>query len=171
MGEPAPVSAAPRVRLRPITAADAESVNSWLPEAVAAIHGRGTIPDPSLSLEALIEAWDHVLPAGTAFVGELSGGLAVGLLRARTSNPARLVIDALTVRADQRNLGYGQEMVFALEESFEQVGAKVYVGVPRSNGLAIYFWLRTGYRPLYPPRAEWPDDPDPALFWMTRERT
>jgi ribosomal protein S18 acetylase RimI-like enzyme len=170
MSDPVPVSAAPRVRLRPITA-DGESVNPWLPEAVAAIQGRGTAPDSTLSLDALLEAWDRTLPAGATFIGERSDGLTVGLLRARTSDRERLVIDALTVRADRRNLGHGQEMVCALEETFGQMGGMVYAGVPRTNGLAIYFWLRTGYRPLYPPPSDWPDDLDRSRFWMQRRLT
>lgn len=168
MGETVSVPTALRVHLRPVTLADAEAVDPWLPEAVAAIQGRGAALDPSLTLGMLLERWDRTYPAGDTMLGERSDGLPVGLLRARTSEPARLVIDALTVRADRRNLGYGQEMVFALENASGRAGGKVLVGVPRTNGLAIYFWLRTGYRPLYPVRAGWPDDLDPSLFWMER---
>jgi GNAT superfamily N-acetyltransferase len=147
---------------------DAASLEPWLAEAVAAIQGRGSLPDDGLTLAALLARWERTYPAGETLVGVLAEGGVIGLLRARVTEPSRLIIDALTVRADRRNLGYGQDMVFALEESRGRAGGVVLAGVPPRNGLAIYFWLRTGYRPLYPRPRFWFPELDPALFWMER---
>jgi hypothetical protein len=49
----------------------------------------------------------------------------------------------------------------------------VYAGIPEGRGLAVYFWLRLGYRPIS--SAEAPDAPlglgaesRPGI-WMVRE--
>jgi GNAT superfamily N-acetyltransferase len=158
-----------RLHLRPVSANDAPALFPWLVEAAAAVHGRGVPAQPDLTLDALLSDWDRAYPPGETLAGVLADGTVVGLLRAREPDTERLIVDALTVRAELRNRGYGQEMVFALEESWETPGGAVYAGVPRGNGLAIYFWLRTGYRPLYPAQ-HLPAEMNPALFWMTRRR-
>jgi GNAT superfamily N-acetyltransferase len=79
--------------------------------------------------------------------------------------PRTLEILALAVRRPLRNLGYGAEAVEELEQQ-EPAGAYL-AAVPRTNGLAIYFWLRVGYRPL---RVEEDRERarDPATLWMHR---
>jgi GNAT superfamily N-acetyltransferase len=167
----APASSLPglRVRLRPLTDADDESISPWLSEAVAAVSGRGTERVPDLALRAALRLWDERYPPGETLAGALQGGDVIGLLRVREAATPGLIIDALSVRADRRNLGYGQEIVFALEEVRGAPSRVALAGVPRTNGLAIYFWLRTGYRPLFPV----PDDLSPALdharLWMMRQ--
>ncbi|MER3420890.1 MAG: hypothetical protein C4290_10355, partial [Chloroflexota bacterium] len=68
--------------------------------------------------------------------------------RLRAASLGRILIEVLAVRADRRNLGYGLEMVMAVEAGWS--GRVALAQVPRENGLAVYFWLRTGYRPFYP---------------------
>jgi hypothetical protein len=74
-----------------------------------------------------------------------------------------VVIDALAIRAGLRNLGYGAEAVYCLEATYPD--AQVYAAIPRFNGLALYFWLRVGYRPV---RLD--EDPamvhDPRRLWV-----
>jgi hypothetical protein len=62
------------------------------------------------------------------------------------AGPKDLQIDALAVRRDLRNLGHGVEAVARLEE--QHAKTTVYAPIPRTNGLALYFWLRAGYRPV-----------------------
>lgn len=158
-----------RISLRLPTPADAAAVAPWLPEAAAAVHGRGTAPVNGLALGELLGQWDDRYPPGQTLIAIMGGGEPVGLARVRDTGPARLVIDALTVRADARNLGYGQEVVYALEAAWPAAEVAA-AGVPRANGLAVYFWLRTGYHPLYPRDGNQPADLDPALLWMVRRR-
>lgn len=160
-----------RVTLRPARPSDGVAVQPWLAEAVAAIQGRGAPADAALTLDSVLAAWDAGYPPGETLIGMLADGAPVGLLRVRAGVPGRLVIDALTVRGSARNLGYGQEMVIALERRVGAAGVRAAAGVPRSNGLAIYFWLRAGYHPLYPLPAETPPEMDRAMLWMVRELT
>ncbi len=157
-----------RITLRSPIESDAAPVAPWLPEAVAAVQGRGTAAQPALALDALLAQWDAAYPTGKTLIGALPDGGSVGLVRVRDTEPERLVIDALTVRADARNLGHGQEIVFALEEE-RLAGQMAAAGVPRTNGLAVYFWLRVGYHPLYPRDGGRLADLDPVRLWMVRE--
>lgn len=152
-----------RVHIRLPTLADQAAIQPWLPEAVAAVRGRDAAPDPTLTLPEAMARWDAELPSGDVWLAHLAGGELIGVARVRTG-PA-LVVDALAVRRDARNLGYGQEFVFALEQ---RTGAATgFAGVPRANGLAVYFWLRAGYHPSYPARGDEPPASDSRL-WMRR---
>jgi hypothetical protein len=116
-GKHSQTTSAPRISLRPPAPGDEDAVAAWLGEAVAAVQGRGTAVDGALTLEALGQRWNEAYPAGETLVAQLQDGSLVGLARVRQAVRGRLVIDALTVRADARNLGYGLEMVIALEEA------------------------------------------------------
>jgi ribosomal protein S18 acetylase RimI-like enzyme len=48
-----------------------------------------------------------------------------------------------------RRLGLGQDAVRLFEEAATRRGVRTFrATVDSSNGLALYFWLRLGYRPL-----------------------
>ncbi len=158
-----------RLRLRPQVEADADTVAPWLPEAVAAMLGRGAAPRAGLTLSTLLHEWNVVYPAGQTLIGETATGEPAGLLRARAPVDGQLVIDALTVNARVRNLGYGQEMVMAVERESGVGIVRILAGVPPTNGLAVYFWLRAGFHPLYPRVTAESSGLDPALLWMVRD--
>jgi ribosomal protein S18 acetylase RimI-like enzyme len=141
-------------------------VAAWLAEAAAAVEGRGAAATVR-TLDELRRAWDQAYPPGETLVATRDDGVPVALARVRAT-PGRLVIDALTVRADARNRGHGQAIVFLLERARAAPGSLAAAGVPRTNGLAVYFWLRAGYRPLYPRPADAPSDLDPSRLWMVR---
>lgn len=154
-----------RVRVRSPQPDDEAALRLWLAEAVAAVQGRDAVPEPGLTLAAAIDRWDAVLPAGQVWLALLPDGSPVGLARVRRSNGGPLIVDALAVRRDARNLGYGQEFVIALEQGHGTTLS--FAGVPRTNGLAVYFWLRAGYRPSFPPLGDEPAVPEGRL-WMRR---
>jgi hypothetical protein len=77
-----------------------------------------------------------------------------------------LRIEGLAIAATERNLGYGAEAVYELENRYP--GVRLLAGVPLTNGLAIYFWLRVGYRPLFP--ETFPLMPDGSRFFDESER-
>jgi GNAT superfamily N-acetyltransferase len=155
----------PRVRLRPPRAEDGAQVDPWLPEAIAAIAGRAQ-PIASLTLCDLVCRWQAEHPSARTLLGELADGLVVGIMRLRDAGRGRLLMEALAVRADRRNLGYGLEMVMAAETGWP--GRLALARVPRANGLALYFWLRAGYRPFYPFTGPDAEDLDPVPLWMAR---
>ncbi len=162
------MSAAPRVVVRHVEGEDRHRPLPWLAEAVAAIAGRGTPPEEIHTLDGLCIAWDRRYPSGATLLGTLADGEPLGVMRLRERLDGRLVIDALAVRADQRNLGYGQELVIVAEEQHGDATALAAAGVPRNNGLAVYFWLRAGYRPAFPDTDRLAAVLGPQRLWMTR---
>ena len=158
----------PRVALRPLLPADNADVDPWLQDAMAAVDGVKPSADTPASLAALGPHVNARWPGATVEAVIVEASVA-GLLvwrparpRPRVSQPA-FAIEALTVRAGLRNRGYGAEAVYCLEAAHP--GARVKAAVPRFNGLAIYFWLRVGYRPVrIDEDAALAQDPD--RLWM-----
>ncbi len=75
----------------------------------------------------------------------------IGLLDYRLGEPepGRLAIGFIAVAKGYRGWGYGSEAVRLLEaEAARRWGAQGFrAGADMRNGLALYFWLRLGYRP------------------------
>ena len=157
-----------RVRPRPTTAADTSVVSGWLPEAAAAISGRGSPVDPCLTLPQLLDEWRIRYPncAGVALEHD---GAPVGLAIIERGADGLLLIHALTMARPYRDRGLGHEAVMALERSFAGPGAIAAAGVPHSNGLSIYFWLRCGYRPDFPRGICTPALPVDGRSWLWRQ--
>lgn len=70
--------------------------------------------------------------------GELGGFLAT------VTDSRRLVVAAIALWPRLRGWGYGSEAVGLLERAAERPLAALAAS---ANGLALYFWLRLGYRP------------------------
>lgn len=81
--------------------------------------------------------------------------------------PGAARINLLAVTPDKRRLGIGGRAAIALEKRLARTSKRVYVAVPSTIGLALYFWLRLGYRPLT--QREWPAPPEGTSAWMVRE--
>lgn len=157
-----------RVALRPFAPEDAALVEPWLAEAWAAVDGGRARAGASLSLAGLrrliAERWPGAEFA--AIAGREGAPLGFIAWRSAPATAASgIAILAIAVDAARRNLGLGGEAVQALEGLWP--GARYLAAIPRGNGLAVYFWLRTGYRPV---RAA--DDTararDPENLWMVR---
>ena len=157
-----------RVALRPFAPEDAALVEPWLAEAWAAVGGGRARAGAPLSLDGLrrliAERWpgaEFAAIAGRegAPLGFIAWRSATAAARAETE------ILAIAVEAARRNVGLGGEAIQALERL--RPGDGYLAAVPRANGLAVYFWLRTGYRPVRADenaaRAR-----DETVFWMVR---
>jgi len=159
--------ARPRVALRPIERADDAAMRSWLASAYAAVDGERPANLPELGLRDFGAAISRRWPEAHCFA-VMSEGDPIGFLIARSGAGAEqpeTAILALAIRADRRNLGYGGEAVMVLEEA--RPGDRFAAAIPRANGLAVYFWLRTGYRPVTVDEdALRAGDPD--HLWMVR---
>lgn len=162
-----------RVALRAFAHRDDQSLAGWLPEAVAAIDGvkAGGAMLPA-DVEGLLCWVERRWSGAITQVVIVDDDIPVGLIAWRDAEPpARsdpspvVIIAALATRADARNRGCGAEAVEWLERA--RPGARFYAPVPRTNGLAIYFWLHAGYRPVT--EDDQPDlVRDPTYLWMTR---
>lgn len=150
-----------RVMLRPPKRDDAHAIAPWFAETWRDVRGLTarsavTPPDPEEWLAAgaddgtvrLIEVEDEPLGfVRYAFVG------------------GDCLLHELGVRPQRRNLGFGSEAVFAVEQSAAKAGrGRGIAPVPLANGLAIYFWLRIGYCPRYPG-----GEPPPGFTLMARD--
>ncbi len=123
--------------------------------------------------------WLEVTPGTGAGEGSDAGGHVsratiwragppgpIGELRWRIGWPGEglAAVEALELAADEQGWGYGPEAVLRLEDRLKENGVKgVAVGVDREDGLALFFWLRLGYRSM--PAGESPAD---GRFWMVR---
>lgn len=142
------------MRLRPLRTADVPSLAAWLPRAAA---------------DAGCDRWasDDALRAATGREGALADDQCFLAYETGLPQPETANIEFLAVAPDRRRLGIGSRAALALEERLRGSVTGIYVIVPAHLGLAFYFWLRLGYRPLT--QAEWPARPEqgPAV-WMLR---
>ena len=144
--------------LRPIRTSDLETLASWLPHT-AAEAGCERWADEAALIDAI--ASKPVLVDGAnpteSFVAYETG--------APERNAVQVVF--LAVAPGRRRVGSGSGAVLALERRLARSARRCYVQVPARLGLAPYFWLRLGYRPLT--QAEWPRLPAEApAVWMAR---
>lgn len=137
-------SATPDAGLRLVAAATVapETVAPWFAEAWAAMYAPGTLAeDPAPA------AWLSGDGAGTEERRVIVVAEApLGFLAFRRDD-GMLVLTALAVSAAARNRGLGSQAVWVLEAELGTRETRALF--PASNGYAFYFWLRTGYRPLF----------------------
>lgn len=60
-----------------------------------------------------------------------------------------LAIRALCVDAESRGYGAGSEAARLVIEGAERAGYGLRAWAPPERGLAVYFWFRMGFRPLF----------------------
>jgi len=151
-----------RIRLSPLTK-DALIEMTWL--------------EAALSPEWTMADFEVARSRSEGILVSDADGAAIGLalLGRDFPSPGDATILMLAVDPARRYRGLGGEAGLAVEAlARAQLGAsRVYVGVPEGRGLAVYFWLRLGFRPLGV--AEAPDVPlgltsesKPGI-WMLRE--
>jgi GNAT superfamily N-acetyltransferase len=152
-----------RLRLSRLDATQIEPM-TWLEAALS--------PDWSLDdLRRAVEAGDGVLIADVV-TGE-SIGVAVALLDVPATGAAS--VPFIAIAPARRFRGLGGEAGLALERHLrsEHGVTSVYAPAPDGRGLAVYFWLRLGYRPLSAAEGPGPlaglgAEPRPGI-WMVRD--
>jgi GNAT superfamily N-acetyltransferase len=144
------------------------------PDALAAMAGwleAALAPEWTLtSLEAAVVSGDGVL------VND-SDGSAIGLAIVLRDVPSAscATVPFLSIEPDRRFRGLGGEAGLALDRWLRSKGYdKVYAPIPDGRGLAVYFWLRLGFRPLTKPESPGPligltSESKPGI-WMLRDR-
>ncbi|MBI2912976.1 MAG: GNAT family N-acetyltransferase [Chloroflexi bacterium] len=161
-----------RTVLRSMTDEDIADVERWYREAAGAVHGLARQDDrySVLNLHYQLEAAEADTEGGLLAIARRDDPAPIGLLDYRANSPAPgwLTVRFIAVAREYRGWGYGSEAVRLLEgEAARQWGAERFrAGVDVRNGLALYFWLRLGYRALHgPPGPGGAED----VIWMTRE--
>ena len=153
-----------RIRLSSLTPDAFGAMTGWLSAAVA----------PEWSIEDLrtaANAYDCVLvgdPAGAPI------GLAVVI--PNEHEPGAATVPFLSIDPERRFRGLGGEAGLALERTLRRkLGVeKVYAPLHESRGLAVYFWLRLGFRPLSSASSPGPllgltEKSNPGI-WMLRDQ-
>jgi hypothetical protein len=154
-----------RIRLSRLTPNALREMQDWLTLSLA--------PDwPEYALEAATEQGHAVLIEEAATSTAI--GAAVAVLDAPQQGTA--AIPFVSVDPARRYRGLGGEATLALERHLRSRFdlSSVYAPIPDWRGLAVYFWLRQGYRPVTSAEAPWPltglvGDPRPGI-WMLRDR-
>ena len=93
-------------------------------------------------------------------------GAVIGEVKCGANSPAHgwLTVRCIEVGERWRGWGYGSEAVRLLEA--EATAVRFRADVDAGNGLALYFWLRLGYRPARPD--EVPGRPERGIISMVR---
>lgn len=151
--------------LRPIAAADADWLDGWL-APVAASVGYSEL-GAELPGERLLDALrvEHGLQ-GRIVVRD---GDAVGLVVYRLHAPrdGAAIVEMVATQPEHARRGSGMTAVAAVEDALRTQGVRaVHAPAPAAHGIATYFWIRLGYRPLL--RAEWPCA-RAGVAWLMRE--
>ena len=147
------------MKLRPLRAADIDTLSHWLQRAAA---------------EANCERWSSKAAlreaTGQGHILVVSEDGPRALLEYETESPARgaAQVRFLAVEPERRRLGIGGRAALALERRLGPSVSRLYVLVPERLGLALYFWLRLGYRPLTQRESSAPPE-DGAAAWMVRK--
>jgi len=96
-------------------------------------------------------------------------GAAIGEVKCRADEPAAgwLTVGCIALAEGERGWGYGSEAVRLLEAKAKAKAVRFRADVDAGNGLALYFWLRLGYRPAR--AGEVPGRPPRGMIAMVRE--
>ncbi len=151
--------------LRPIVAADAGWLDGWLAPVAASVGYAELVGE---------HAGERLLDALRVEHGRqgrivVRDGEAVGLVVHRVCAPrdGAVIVEMVATRPEHARRGSGMAAVAAIEDALRQQGVRVvYAPAPAAHGIATYFWIRLGYRPLL--RAEWPCERT-GVGWLTRE--
>ncbi len=154
--------ATPRLLLARLQPDDVQAMQ-WLDEALA----------PRWTPEDL----ERVAGEGRGVAIRARDGASVGVAIV-SDGPTRAsaFVPFIAVEPGQRFQGLGGEAALAIEgrlRSDSLVGT-LYAPVPEERGLAVYFWLRLGFRPLV--QSRWPGPPlglrgeDVPGIWLARDQ-
>jgi GNAT superfamily N-acetyltransferase len=87
--------------------------------------------------------------AGSVAVFRTSDEQCVGEARVKRRG-ATLVIESVCIDASERGFGAGSESVVLLAQAARAAGCSAMESwAPASLGLAVYFWMRMGFRPRF----------------------
>lgn len=145
--EPDEVVLSQRIQLSRLHEPDFAAMSAWLAASLA--------PDWELhDLAGVLESG-----AGSLII-EAASGEAIGLFVTQLETPitGAACIAFVSIAPEHRYRGLGGEACLAFERHLRRrFGVdQIFAPVPDGRGLAVYFWLRLGYRPLTTAEAPWP---------------
>ena len=87
---------------------------------------------------------------GTVYVIRATAETAVGSVElSRTAN-GDITVERVCIAERERGRGAGTEAANILTTAAREAGARrLFAWAPPGNGLAVYYWIRCGFRPLF----------------------
>jgi hypothetical protein len=145
------------VTLRPIGPRDHAWLAAWLPDAAA----RAGHDDAPALLAAVRK---RGVTAAVIAIDEAPAGVIAWRRAARSSTAT---VEFLGVEQRRARRGAGMTAAQLLEDALTRAGVRtMYAPAPAAHGIAMYFWIRLGYRPLL--RGDWPCTRD-GVAWLRRD--
>ena len=145
------------VRLRGYRRSDAAWATGW---AAAVLRSSGVDAECVARLLADPDRQVHVIEQDAQRAGIVA-------MHAHQDDATAAIIDFVATPAEFARRGLGMRAAALLEASLARRRVHtVYAPAPETHGIAVYFWIRLGYRPL--PSSEWPDRCD-GMIWMRRD--
>ena len=153
-----------KVSLRPLVPADAAWLDPWLADVVALLGCDVAVSAAALCRRA---AQDRAVRARAI---ERDGPpIGVALYTLDRPGRAAATIDLVATSPGQARRGAGMTAARLAEGEMRAAGiSRVYAPAPATHGIAVYFWIRLGYRPLL--RPAWPSE-RPGVGWLMRDIT
>lgn len=150
------------VSLRDVRAEDGAWLDAWLGACAASVrYDTIEVNEPSRSLAAAIEAG---LRAQVIVADEPAGVITY---RAHTPAPTEAIIEFVGVEPAYARRGHGQAAAAVLADALREADVqRIFAPAPEMHGIAMYFWIRLGYRPLM--RSEWPCARE-GTAWLVRD--
>lgn len=114
---------------------------------------------------------------GFAIADAVGATIGLGLVRPTAPHPAAATFAFIAVDPARRYAGLGGEAALAVEALVRARWRprELLAPVPAGRGLAVYFWLRLGYRPLTRSEAPWPvvglTETPLAGIWLSRRES
>ena len=140
--------------MRPLAANDLEAVADW---HEGAEELRGRLEDAECGVLAITRCEEDS---------------AIGVVEYRVGYPEEgwLSVEFVAVEPRVRGLGLDSEAVRLLEEEVLERGwaSRFCAPVRHGDGLALYFWLRLGYRPAVAAESPWPGGAPRDMMAMVR---
>jgi GNAT superfamily N-acetyltransferase len=150
------------VVLRQLRGSDAVWLDSWLSQCAVSV-GYDAIDADAPGRSLLNRADDD----GTIARVIIAGGEDIGVVVYGGRDGGMAVIEFVGVQPSYARRGYGHKAAELVEDELRSVGATVIdAPAPSMHGIAVYFWIRLGYRPMQ--QADWPCRRD-GIAWMRRE--
>jgi hypothetical protein len=151
--------------LRPLVAGDAAWLDGWLSPVSASVGYDEVVGEHPGAILLAAAAADARLRSRIIQLDGIDAGLVVYRMDAPRTGAA--IIELVATPPQQARRGSGMGAAAVIEEEVGAAGVSiVYAPAPAMHGIATYFWIRLGYRPLS--RAEWPCE-RAGVGWLARD--
>ena len=150
------------VTLRDLRLDDAAWLDGWLGACAQSVAYREI--DASAPTGSLFEHLNAENVYGRVVVAD---GAAIGIAVWRLLPAAAALIEFVGVQPSSGRRGYGHQAAERLAEALRADGVTaLFAPAPAIHGIAVYFWIRLGFRPLL--QVDWPCKRE-GLAWLVRD--